>query len=140
MGAIYIGSSSLRRCFFLLASLEVKHQDSANGAIPGMGSLVPLRAALVVFLVIGLGGCFPGFNGTADRLEALYARSLARIPGEKRGAITRESEYLLGIKRLRRLYCNVGIGFHIQVLPDGKITGVHNENSYSKLFSVHSLI
>ncbi|KAF7650774.1 hypothetical protein LDENG_00120610 [Lucifuga dentata] len=41
--------------------------------------------------------------------------------------------YLLGIKRLRRLYCNVGIGFHVQVLPDGKITGVHNENRYSLL-------
>lgn len=41
-------------------------------------------------------------------------------------------EYLQGIKRLRRLYCNVGIGFHIQVLPNGKITGVHSENRYSK--------
>lgn len=45
---------------------------------------------------------------------------------------TRDGEYLLGIKRLRRLYCNVGIGFHIQVLPDGKVTGIHNENKYSK--------
>lgn len=45
---------------------------------------------------------------------------------------TRDGEYLLGIKRVRRLYCNVGIGFHIQVLPDGKITGIHNENKYSK--------
>uniref|UniRef100_A0A671VRA4 Fibroblast growth factor n=1 Tax=Sparus aurata TaxID=8175 RepID=A0A671VRA4_SPAAU len=44
-----------------------------------------------------------------------------------------DGEYLLGIKRLRRLYCNVGIGFHIQVLPNGKITGVHNENRYSLL-------
>ncbi|XP_075995884.1 fibroblast growth factor 4-like [Genypterus blacodes] len=42
-------------------------------------------------------------------------------------------DYLLGIKRLRRLYCNVGIGFHIQVLPSGKITGVHNDNRYSLL-------
>ncbi|CAI9621250.1 unnamed protein product, partial [Staurois parvus] len=33
----------------------------------------------------------------------------------------------------RRLYCNVGIGFHIQVLPDGKINGMHNENEYSLL-------
>ncbi|XP_070819040.1 fibroblast growth factor 4-like [Chaetodon trifascialis] len=45
----------------------------------------------------------------------------------------RDEEYLLGIKRLRRLYCNVGIGFHIQVLPNGKIKGVHNENRYSLL-------
>uniref|UniRef100_A0A8D3BM67 Fibroblast growth factor n=1 Tax=Scophthalmus maximus TaxID=52904 RepID=A0A8D3BM67_SCOMX len=45
----------------------------------------------------------------------------------------RDGEYLLGIKRLRRLYCNVGIGFHIQVLPNGKITGMHNENKYTLL-------
>lgn len=45
---------------------------------------------------------------------------------------TRDGEYLMGIKRLRRLYCNVGIGFHIQVLPDGKVTGIHNDNKYSK--------
>uniref|UniRef100_A0A672ZGS4 Fibroblast growth factor n=1 Tax=Sphaeramia orbicularis TaxID=375764 RepID=A0A672ZGS4_9TELE len=32
-----------------------------------------------------------------------------------------ESDYLLGIKRVRRLYCNVGIGFHLQILPDGRI-------------------
>lgn len=72
-------------------------------------------------------------NGALERhWETLYSRSLARNPWEKR-EITRDGEYLVGIKRLRRLYCNVGIGFHIQVLPDGKITGIHNENRYSKL-------
>lgn len=65
----------------------------------------------------------------------LYAGSLARggsIPWEKRGEMTGGGDYLMGIKRIRRLYCNVGIGFHLQVLPDGKIAGVHNENRYSK--------
>ncbi|KAG5273426.1 hypothetical protein AALO_G00151190 [Alosa alosa] len=72
-------------------------------------------------------------NGTPGRhWETLYSRSLARNPWEKRD-INRDGDYLMGIKRLRRLYCNVGIGFHIQVLPDGKITGVHNENRYSLL-------
>uniref|UniRef100_A0A7N9AQ96 Fibroblast growth factor n=1 Tax=Mastacembelus armatus TaxID=205130 RepID=A0A7N9AQ96_9TELE len=52
---------------------------------------------------------------------------------DKREVTSRDGEYLLGIKRLRRLYCNVGIGFHIQVLPNGKITGVHNENRYTLL-------
>lgn len=73
-----------------------------------------------------------GQDGPVERRwETLYSRSLARIPGEKRD-ISRDSDYLTGIKRLRRLYCNVGIGFHLQVLPDGRITGVHNENRYSK--------
>ncbi|KAM3613175.1 uncharacterized protein V6R79_021911 [Siganus canaliculatus] len=52
---------------------------------------------------------------------------------DKREVMTRDGEYLLGIKRLRRLYCHVGIGFHIQVLPNGQIAGVHNENRYSLL-------
>ncbi|XP_071381745.1 fibroblast growth factor 4-like [Centroberyx affinis] len=52
---------------------------------------------------------------------------------DKREEAAGDRDYLQGIKRLRRLYCNVGIGFHIQVLPDGKITGVHNENRYSLL-------
>ncbi|CAN9507328.1 unnamed protein product [Ophioblennius macclurei] len=98
-----------------------------------MGSLVALWTVLVLGLVSGLVACAPGLNRTADRWEALYSQSLARIPGEKREVISRDSDYLLGIKRLRRLYCNVGIGFHIQVLPDGRITGVHNENRYSLL-------
>lgn len=55
---------------------------------------------------------------------------------DKRQVTARDEEYLLGIKRLRRLYCNVGIGFHIQVLANGKITGIHNENRYSKYFTI----
>ncbi|CAL8386913.1 unnamed protein product [Boreogadus saida] len=42
-----------------------------------------------------------------------------------------ESDYLLGIKRVHRLYCNVGIGFHLQVRPDGSVNGVHRENLHS---------
>ncbi|CAM9546093.1 unnamed protein product [Lampetra planeri] len=41
--------------------------------------------------------------------------------------------YLAGIKRVRRLYCNVGIGYHLQVLPDGHVGGVHSESPYSLL-------
>uniref|UniRef100_A0A672KV07 Fibroblast growth factor n=1 Tax=Sinocyclocheilus grahami TaxID=75366 RepID=A0A672KV07_SINGR len=99
-----------------------------------------VHSALLPIVVLGLMTssvrCAPlpgGQNGPVERRwETLYSRSLARIPGEKRD-ISRDSDYLTGIKRLRRLYCNVGIGFHLQVLPDGRITGVHNENRYSLL-------
>uniref|UniRef100_A0AAY5L603 Fibroblast growth factor n=1 Tax=Esox lucius TaxID=8010 RepID=A0AAY5L603_ESOLU len=64
------------------------------------------------------------------RWETLFSRSILGISGEK-SDLNWESDYLLGIKRVRRLYCNVGIGFHLQVLPDGRINGVHNENQYS---------
>ncbi|XP_062250135.1 fibroblast growth factor 4 [Platichthys flesus] len=125
--------SSLLHCFFFLFSLHWrgKRRAAVFRARPKMGSLAALRTVLV--LVTGLAGCAPSLNRTADRWEALYSRSLARIPGEKREEISRDSDYLLGIKRLRRLYCNVGIGFHIQVLLDGRITGIHNENGYSLL-------
>lgn len=136
MSATFSRSSLSRRCFFFLFSLHWKGRrlEAALRAGPGMGCLSALRTVLVLGLVTGLAGCVPGLNGTAERWETLYSRSLARIPGEKREEINRDSDYLLGIKRQRRLYCNVGIGFHIQVLPDGKITGVHNENRYSKWF------
>ncbi|XP_076594173.1 fibroblast growth factor 4 [Chaetodon auriga] len=135
MSATSTHSSLPRCCFFFLFSLhwKGKRREAAFRARPGMGSLAALRTVLVLVLVTGLAGCVPGLNGTVDRLEALYSRSLARVPGEKREEISRDSDYLLGIKRLRRLYCNVGIGFHIQVLPDGRITGVHNENRHSLL-------
>ncbi|CAN9498709.1 unnamed protein product [Ophioblennius macclurei] len=64
------------------------------------------------------------------RWETLFSRSVLGISGEKPEP-NWESDYLLGIKRVRRLYCNVGIGFHLQVLPDGRINGAHNENQYS---------
>ncbi len=65
------------------------------------------------------------------RWESLFSRSMLGISGARPEA-NWENDYLLGIKRVRRLYCNVGIGFHLQVLPDGKINGVHNENQYSE--------
>lgn len=80
-------------------------------------------------------------NGTLEaelerRWDSLVARSLARLPvaaQPKEAAVqSGAGDYLLGIKRLRRLYCNVGIGFHIQVLRDGRIGGVHADTSDSE--------
>lgn len=91
---------------------------------------------LFLGLVSDLVRCAPlsaRHNATLERKwETLLSRSMPRLPGDRR-AISRETDYLLGIKRLRRLYCNVGIGFHLQVLPDGKINGTHSENLHSIL-------
>ncbi|XP_006862738.1 PREDICTED: fibroblast growth factor 6 [Chrysochloris asiatica] len=62
----------------------------------------------------------------------LLSRSRAGLAGDIAG-VNWESGYLVGIKRQRRLYCNVGIGFHLQVPPDGRIHGTHEENPYSLL-------
>ncbi|XP_030646071.1 fibroblast growth factor 5 [Chanos chanos] len=41
-------------------------------------------------------------------------------------------------RRTGRLYCRVGIGFHLQIHPDGRVNGTHEPNSLSvlELFAV----
>ncbi|KAF6738016.1 Fibroblast growth factor 6 [Oryzias melastigma] len=95
-----------------------------------------LTAAVLLGFLLGLASAHPLPSGRTNatllekRWESLFSRSVLGISGEK-PELSWESDYLLGIKRVRRLYCNVGIGFHLQVLPDGRITGVHQENQYS---------
>ncbi|XP_032346368.1 fibroblast growth factor 4 [Camelus ferus] len=115
-------------------------------ARPGAAAAALLPAVLLAVLApwAGRGGAAAPTapNGTLEaelerRWESLVARSLARLPvaaQPKEAAVqSGAGDYLLGIKRLRRLYCNVGIGFHLQVLPDGRIGGVHADTSDSLL-------
>ncbi|XP_069347280.1 fibroblast growth factor 6 [Eulemur rufifrons] len=105
----------------------------------GAGRLQGTLRALV-FLVVLVGMVVPSPAGTRANntlLDArgwgtLLSRSRAGLAGEIAG-VNWESGYLVGIKRQRRLYCNVGIGFHLQVPPDGRISGTHEENPYSLL-------
>ncbi|XP_054227388.1 fibroblast growth factor 6 isoform X2 [Homo sapiens] len=105
----------------------------------GAGRLQGTLWALV-FLGILVGMVAPSPAGTRANntlLDSrgwgtLLSRSRAGLAGEIAG-VNWESGYLVGIKRQRRLYCNVGIGFHLQVLPDGRISGTHEENPYSLL-------
>ncbi|KAM9845910.1 fibroblast growth factor 6-like [Aulostomus maculatus] len=96
-----------------------------------------LPAVLVLWTcLVGIVSSYPlprRTNATSlleNRWETLFSRSYLGITGGK-SELNWESDYLQGIKRVRRLYCNVGIGFHLQVLPDGGISGAHNENPYS---------
>ncbi|XP_056138228.1 fibroblast growth factor 6-like [Lampris incognitus] len=94
-----------------------------------------LTAIVLLGFLVGIVSSYPipsRTNATLleKRWETLFSRSILGISGEK-SDLNWESDYLLGIKRVRRLYCNVGIGFHLQILPDGRINGVHNENQYS---------
>ncbi|XP_051002996.1 fibroblast growth factor 4 [Acomys russatus] len=108
---------------------------------PAMGMLLPgvLLAALMMALA-DRGAAAPNGTRSAElghSWDGLVARSLARLPVAARPpqAAVRSGagDYLLGLKRMRRLYCNVGIGFHLQVLPDGRIGGVHADTSDSLL-------
>uniref|UniRef100_A0A4W5QK20 Fibroblast growth factor n=1 Tax=Hucho hucho TaxID=62062 RepID=A0A4W5QK20_9TELE len=94
-----------------------------------------LTAIVLLGSLLGIVSSYPipsRTNATLleQRWETLFSRSVLGISGTK-SDMNWESDYLLGIKRVRRLYCNVGIGFHLQILPDGRINGVHNENQYS---------
>ncbi|CDQ64298.1 fibroblast growth factor 4B [Oncorhynchus mykiss] len=94
-----------------------------------------LTAIVLLGSLLGIVSSYPipsRTNATLleQRWETLFSRSVLGISGSK-SDMNWESDYLLGIKRVRRLYCNVGIGFHLQILPDGRINGVHNENQYS---------
>ncbi|XP_043297561.1 fibroblast growth factor 6 [Cervus elaphus] len=97
-----------------------------------------LRALVFLGVLVGMVVPSPAgtrANGTllASRgWGTLLSRSRAGLAGEIAG-VNWESGYLVGIKRQRRLYCNVGIGFHLQVPPDGRISGTHEENPYSLL-------
>lgn len=39
-------------------------------------------------------------------------------------------------RRTGSLYCRVGIGFHLQIYPDGKVNGSHEANMLSKLLAL----
>ena len=107
-----------------------------------------LPALLLVFFfwtaLWGVAASYPAHPGTRTnatvlerKWETLFSRSYLGISGG-RSELNWESDYLQGIKRVRRLYCNVGIGFHLQVLPDGKISGVHSESPFSECASGHT--
>lgn len=96
-----------------------------------------LRALIFLGVLVGMVVPSPAGSRANGTLVAsrgwgtLLSRSRAGLAGEIAG-VNWESGYLVGIKRQRRLYCNVGIGFHLQVPPDGRISGTHEENPYSE--------
>ncbi|MEQ2279163.1 hypothetical protein AMECASPLE_006614 [Ameca splendens] len=101
----------------------------------GAGTHWTLPAIILWTSLWAIASSFPIPNRTNATLlerkwETLFSRSYLGINGG-RSQLNWQSDYLQGIKRVRRLYCNVGIGFHLQVLPDGRISGVHSENAYS---------
>ncbi|XP_030002049.1 fibroblast growth factor 4-like [Sphaeramia orbicularis] len=80
-------------------------------------------------LLCGFSEPLPIINRQSIQSEA----PLISSSWDKTEATAGDGQYLQGIKRFRKLYCNVGIGFHIQISPNGQITGVHNENRYTLL-------
>ncbi|XP_077356012.1 fibroblast growth factor 6-like [Festucalex cinctus] len=100
--------------------------------------MMPAAALVLWTCVCGVAAVAPSSSGGGGgggasatewerRWETLLSRSYLGIAAQA----SWQSDYLRGVKRVRRLYCNVGIGFHLQVLPDGRITGAHLEEPHS---------
>ncbi|XP_017578404.1 fibroblast growth factor 6a [Pygocentrus nattereri] len=100
--------------------------SSSTSAAAASSSSASVVALLLLGFVVGAVRSYP-INATAAEASArdrtVVVAALPRVSWEK--------DYLLGVKRVRRLYCNTGIGFHLQVLPDGTINGAHDENPHS---------
>lgn len=93
------------------------------------GSLVVLGLLAGVACPIPIARTARG--GLGERWDTLLSRSLHPISGRKLD-LGWDKDYFRGIKRVRRLYCNGGIGFHLQITSDGQICGAHSENEYSR--------
>ncbi|KAK2101643.1 Fibroblast growth factor 6 [Saguinus oedipus] len=101
----------------------------SQGAGPLQGTL---WALIFLGILVGMVVSLPaGFHANNMQLDSrgwgtLLSRSRTWLAGEI-NRVYWESGYLVGIKWQRRLYCNVGISFHLQVPPDGPISGTHKE-------------
>ncbi|XP_053732697.1 fibroblast growth factor 4 [Synchiropus splendidus] len=61
----------------------------------------------------------------AERLWRFHLRHSLRAPAPPPGSASGLTQLLL--------YCRVGIGFHLQILPDGSVAGVHRPDQYCHL-------
>lgn len=104
---------------------SARHTSTTTTTTAAATTAVRRTAIVLLGFLLGLASSRRTHATTLEaRWETLFARSVLGISGD--------NDYLMGVKRVRRLYCNVGIGFHLQVLPDGRINGVHDENQYSE--------
>ncbi|XP_007526319.2 fibroblast growth factor 6 [Erinaceus europaeus] len=126
--AVFLGPLILTTC--LLGKVAGPQLRLLGTMSPGAGRL---RVLVLLTVLAGLVLSSPtGPRANATLLGTLLARSRSGLAGDL-AVLGWESGYLLGIKRQRRLYCNVGIGFHLQVSPEGRVSGTHDESPYSLL-------
>lgn len=63
----------------------------------------------------------------AQLIRAAAVTGSNRVPPEQQLL-----EASISGRRTGRLYCRVGIGFHLQIHPDGRVNGSHEPNQLSK--------
>ncbi|XP_008841922.1 fibroblast growth factor 5 isoform X2 [Nannospalax galili] len=61
--------------------------------------------------------------------------SPAASPGSQGSGLEQSSfQWSPSGRRTGSLYCRVGIGFHLQIYPDGKVNGSHEANMLSQIY------
>lgn len=91
--------------------------------------------------VSGLAGCLFTVGIMNVSLRLLTAAHLfCAAAGALRISLERQllEEEISSGRRTCRLYCRVGIGFHLQIHPDGRVNGSHEPNQLSKSRDVGS--
>lgn len=89
----------------------------------------------------GLAGCLFTVGRMNVPLRLLTAAHLfCAAAGALRVSLERQllEEEISSGRRTCRLYCRVGIGFHLQIHPDGRVNGSHEPNQLSKSRDVGS--
>lgn len=83
----------------------------------------------------GLAGCLFTVGRMNVPLRLLTAAHLfCAAAGALRVSLERQllEEEISSGRRTCRLYCRVGIGFHLQIHPDGRVNGSHEPNQLSE--------
>ncbi|OWK55905.1 Fibroblast growth factor 5, partial [Lonchura striata] len=102
--------------------------------LPPAGSMSPSFLLLLLLLALPArarreqvpGGAQRGRNAPASSSSSSSSSSPAAAAGPSRFPRSRPD------RRRGRLYCRVGIGFHLQLHPDGRVDGAHDASPLSE--------
>uniref|UniRef100_A0A7N4PQM7 Fibroblast growth factor 5 n=1 Tax=Sarcophilus harrisii TaxID=9305 RepID=A0A7N4PQM7_SARHA len=76
-----------------------------------------------------------GRNSTSSLISSSSSASSSSSLGIKGSGSERSSfQWSPSGRRTGSLYCRVGIGFHLQIHPDGKVNGSHEANMLSQVY------
>lgn len=78
----------------------------------------------------------PGGASSTPSSSSSPSSPTAASPGSQGSGLERSSfQWTPSGRRTGSLYCRVGIGFHLQIYPDGKVNGSHEASMLSKLLA-----
>nr|XP_055169117.1 fibroblast growth factor 5 isoform X2 [Nyctereutes procyonoides] len=74
-------------------------------------------------------------RGTTSSSSSSVSSPRGASPGNRGSGLEQGSvQWSPSGRRTGSLYCRVGIGFHLQIYPDGKVNGSHEANMLSQVY------